>query len=649
MLKNLTSLLVFSLLSTTTAQALSAQIPMRDFFKNPEQTKFQISYNAKYIAFLKPWNNRLNIFVQPLSPDRLPVGDAKQVTFAKERDVVNFEWKGDSKILYTQDSNGDENDQIFALDLETQKILNLTPLAGSKSFIFNALPYIHPTEILVASNMRDKSVFDIYRINIENGTKQMVARNNGKIMHWATDHNGIVRVAQENDGLTSKILTRNSEQEEFKTILEYEYKNSVIPLAFTADNKLLYASSNINRDKAAIVLIDPSTGKEVKTIFAHPEVDVNECRFSNKRKVFTAAVYHTWRQQYHFMDPNEESAQRIAKIKEKLGDVQINTISSNLNEDLYTYSIADDKGWAVYLYDQRNDRLTSLYDSDRYLPRKLLADKRPIKYQARDGLTIHGYLTLPRNSNGKNLPLVVNPHGGPYNIRNLLYFEPMVQFLANRGYAVLQVNFRGSAGYGKKFYEAAFRQWGRAMQDDITDGVKYLIDQGVADPKRVAIYGASYGGYAALAGATFTPDLYACAIDVVGPSNIFTLFDTMATYWAPVKKIWIDRIGDPVKDKDMLTAISPVFHVDKIKAPLFVAQGAKDPRVNVNESNQIVDALRKRGIEVEYMLKENEGHGFANEENRFELNEAIEKFLAKHLKNAPEPEARVANSISMSR
>lgn len=255
---------------------------------------------------------------------------------------------------------------------------------------------------------------------------------------------------------------------------------------------------------------------------------------------------------------------------------------------------------------------------------------KPIKYQSRDGLTINGYLTLPKGVEAKNLPVVVNPHGGPW-ARNHWGFNPEVQFLVNRGYALLQMNFRGSTGYGREFWEISFKQWGRTMQDDITDGVKWLIDQGIADPQRIGIYGGSYGGYATLAGLTFTPDLYTCGVDYVGVSNLFTFMNTIPPYWEPYRQMWYEMVGDPEKDAEMMKAASPVFHVDKIKAPLFVAQGANDPRVNKDESDQMVAALKKRGIDVPYMVKDNEGHGFRNEENRFDFYREMEEFLAKHL------------------
>jgi dipeptidyl aminopeptidase/acylaminoacyl peptidase len=286
-------------------------------------------------------------------------------------------------------------------------------------------------------------------------------------------------------------------------------------------------------------------------------------------------------------------------------------------------------GW-YYLYEKKTDKLTKLADRNPWLKEEDLSEMKPIEFKSRDGLLIHGYLTLPKGASAKRLPVVVIPHGGPW-ARDVWGFDPEVQFLANRGYAVLQMNFRGSTGYGRKFWEISFKQWGKTMQDDISDGVKWIINQGIADPQRVAIYGGSYGGYATLAGLTFSPELYTCGVDYVGVSNLFTFMKTIPPYWKPYLDMFHEMVGDPQKDSTLLASASPVFHVDNIKVPLLVAQGAKDPRVNINESNQIVDALKKKGIDVTYLVKENEGHGFHNEENRFDFYEAMEKFLAKHL------------------
>ena len=604
-------------------------IPLRDFFKNPEQSNFQISQTGQYIAYLKPWNNRLNVFVQTLSAKRLPMGEAKQLTFVKDRDIGSYFWKGDSTILYSKDFGGDENYHIFAVNIHTDSEKDMTPFSKTRCSVIDDLAEVSDTDVLIQTNQRNPEVFDVYNLNTVTGALKMVAENPGKIGYWVTDHKGQVRAAIESDGLLTKIYTRPNAKAEFKKILEFDYKSDFSPLLYTYDNKQLYASSNLGRDKSAIVKIDPTTGKELQLIFEHPEVDVERLSSSDKRKVVTAISYVTWKLQYHFLDKIAE--QRHAKLSKQLGDVDIMINSRNKNEDLFTvYATSDKIVGRYYLLDERNDRLTLLYDVAPDLKPEMLAEMKPIDFETRDGLRVHGYLTLPNGSTGKNLPVVVNPHGGPW-ARDAWEFNPEVQFLANRGYAVLQLNFRGSTGYGKEFFTKSFKQWGQTMQSDITEGVAWLIASGIADPKRIAIYGASYGGYATLAGITYTPDLYACAVDYVGVSNLLTFMNTIPDYWKPYLIKMQAMVGDPIADKAMLTAYSPVFHVDRIKTPLFVAQGAKDPRVNIDESNQIVEALRKRGVEVEYMVKQDEGHGFHNEENRFEFYEAMEQFLHMHL------------------
>jgi dipeptidyl aminopeptidase/acylaminoacyl peptidase len=351
--------------------------------------------------------------------------------------------------------------------------------------------------------------------------------------------------------------------------------------------------------------------------------------YSRKRKVLLAAFYSTWKLQRKFID--KEIEKHFNFVSGKLTGYEVRFTSPNKNEDMYIVRTFSDRSLgSYYLYDTKNKKLEKLSEVSPWLDEKELALMEPVSYTARDGFTIKGYLTLPKGRKPSGLPVVVIPHGGPWT-RDRWGYDPEVQFLANRGYAVLQMNFRGSTGYGKKFEHAGYKQWGRKMQDDITDGARWLIKRGIADPKRIGIYGASYGGYAVLAGLAFTPDLYACGIDYVGISNLFTFLKTIPPYWKPILAMSYERIGHPEKDKELLKKVSPVFHADKIKAPLMVIQGAKDPRVNINESNQIVAALKKRGIDVIYIVKENEGHGFQNEENRFEVYEAMEKFLAKHL------------------
>ena len=366
-------------------------------------------------------------------------------------------------------------------------------------------------------------------------------------------------------------------------------------------------------------------------IYENPEVDAYSLAYSRKRKVLTEVGYADWKARHKALDP--ETSAIYADLERKLPGYDVALLAGTKDESRFVVSAYSDRTRGVsYVYDVTKKSLYKIAESAPWLAEADMAPMKPITYKSRDGLTINGYLTLPVGRDAKNLPLVVNPHGGPW-ARDLWRFNPEAQFLANRGYAVLQMNFRGSTGYGRKFWEASFKQWGKTMQDDITDGVEAMKRQGIADPKRIAIYGGSYGGYATLAGVTFTPDLYAAAVDYVGVSNLMTFMNTIPPYWAPYKKMFTEMVGDPETDKELLQSASPVFFVDRIKTPLLVVQGARDPRVNKAESDQIVEALKKRGVAVEYMVKDNEGHGFRNEENQFEFYDAMEKFLARYLKS----------------
>jgi len=484
--------------------------------------------------------------------------------------------------------------------------------------------------MIIGLNKRDATVFDPYRININTGNMEMLAENPGNIVGWMTDHDGKLRIAFAiTGGINETILYRETEHDDFNPILTTSYKDNFSPQFFTFDNTNLYVSSNIGRDKMVIIEYDPKTGQEVDTLFSHDEVDVTRLHFSRKRNVITTATYYTTKLQRHFFD--EKTKNVFNKLDEELGEYEVSIAGYDKDEQRFivrTYS--DRSRGAYYYFEYENNILEKIHDISPWLQEEHLSQMVPVEYKSRDGLTIHGYLTLPAGVKPKNLPVVIHPHGGPW-ARDTWRFNPEVQFMANRGYAVLQMNFRGSTGYGKEFWLKSMKQWGKTMQDDISDGVKWIIQQGIADRDRIAIYGGSYGGYATLAGLAFTPDLYACGVDYVGVSNMFTFMKTIPPYWEPLREMWYEMVGDPVEDSLMLAEVSPVMHADKIIAPLFVAQGANDPRVNKAESDQMVEAIRARGIEVEYMVKDNEGHGFRNEENRFDFYRAMEKFLAIHI------------------
>ena len=602
------------------------RIPLRDFFRNPEKTSYRISLDGRFVSHTEPYERRMNVFVEP----RGEMGQRKAVRVTSEttRDITSYGWKNNDTLVYVRDFDGDENFHLFAVDREGKNARDLTPFPGVKVEIVDELVEVD-NELLIGMNQRDPQCFDVYRVNVMTGAMQLVAENPGDIVQWQTDHTGAVRIAIRSDGVNNTLLYRDKEGEDFREVITTSFKESLSPLFFTFDNSAIYAASNLGRDRMAIVKYDVANNRELEVIYEHPEVDIAGLDFSRKRNVLTLASYTTWKLQREFLD--ETTKTLYAQLAAKLPNFEISIVDHTKDEQVFIVKTSSDRSMgAFYLYDFTADKLEKLADVAPWLPAEQLAPMKPISYTTRDGLTINGYLTLPIGKEAKNLPIVVNPHGGPW-VRDEWRYNPEVQFLVSRGYAVLQVNYRGSTGYGRKFWESSFKQWGRKMQDDVSDGVLWLIKEGIADPKRVAIYGGSYGGYCTLAGLTFSPELYACGIDYVGVSNLFTFMKTIPPYWTPFLESMYEMVGNPEKDKELLTAASPVFHVDKIRAPLFVIQGAKDPRVNIEESNQIVEALRKRGIDVPYLVKENEGHGFRNEENRFEVYEAMEAFLEKHV------------------
>lgn len=619
--------IVFSFLFTgcaTPPQKAMAPIPLEDFFKNPVSSSFEISPNAEYVSYLAPYKGRMNIFLKMRDGLTEPV----QLTEVLDRDISGYFWKGPATIVFLRDFNGDENYQLFAIDIKTKAVTALTPFQGVRTEIIDDLDRIDNDNLIIGLNKRNREIFDAFKLNVKTGKMTQIAKNPGNIEGWMTDHRGKLRLAITSDGVNKSILVRNKESDPFHPLLKTNFRESVDPLFFTFDNKNLYVNSNRGRDKSALATLDLKTGEE-KVFFDRPDVDISSLSFSKKRHVLWTALFETWHLERHFFDPQIQSI--FESVQAKIPSYEIGITGSDDDEKYFLVRASSDVSrGAYYLYDSESKNLQKLAELSPWIDSAQMSPMKPIEYKSRDGLTIRGYLTLPKGSDSKNLPVVVNPHGGPW-ARDSWGYNPEVQFLASRGYAVLQMNFRGSTGYGRKFWEASFKEWGHKMQDDISDGVQWLVQEKIANPNRVAIYGGSYGGYATLAGLTLTPDLYACGVDYVGVSNLFTFMNTIPPYWKPFMEEMKEQVGDPKKDEALLRAASPVFHVDKIKAPLFVAQGAKDPRVNIAESNQIVEALKKRGVAVDYMVKENEGHGFHNEENRFDFYRAMEGFLGKHL------------------
>lgn len=597
-------------------------IPLEDFFKNAEKSSFQISPDGKHFSFMAAYKNRMNIFIQAVNSQ-----DSKRITSVEERDIAGYTWANNKRLLYLKDVGGDENYALYGIDIDGSNELALTEFENVQTQLIDDLEDLDEF-ILVGLNQRDARIHDPYRLNINTGELELLAENPGNISSWMCDHEGKLRVATATDGVNSSLLFRDREEDEFRVILTTNFKESMSPQFFTFDNKQLYSISNLGRDKAAAVIYNPENGEETM-LFEHKEVDVAAITYSKKHKRLTYYSYTTDITHREFVDL--EVKEWFSKLEERLNGYSIGIADSNKEEDQFIIRAYNDKSrGAYYFYNLHTDELKKLEDISPWLDENEMAEMQSIRFQSRDGLTLHGYLSLPKNKEAKNLPIVINPHGGPW-ARDYWGFNSEVQFLCNRGYGVLQVNFRGSTGYGRAFLEASFKQWGQAMQDDLSDGVNWLIDRGIANPERIAIYGGSYGGYATLAGLTYTPDLYACGIDYVGVSNLFTFMETIPPYWENYLEMLYEMVGDPKKDKEMLHAYSPALNADKIKVPLLIAQGANDPRVKKSESDQMVSAMRARGIEVEYLVKENEGHGFGNEENRFEFYSTMEKFLQEHL------------------
>lgn len=609
---------------------MTRQIPLEDFFRNSERTGYQLSPDGSYISYMAPYKDRLNVFVR-----RVDETDehAIRITNETERSVAGYMWADNQRLLYMKDTAGDENYQLYGVYRDGTDDRAYTAFDGVRTSLIDDLEE-QPGVVMIGMNKRNPEVFDPYRLNIETGELTLLAENPGNIQGWMTDHDGRLRVATAIvDGVNTQILYRDTEDEPFRPVLTTNFRDVVSFMEFTPDNKEVYAATNLHRDKTILVRMNPATCEELEVLYENERYDIASISYSRKRKKLLS-VYCTGHKEpvRHYFDTEEEQLRQ--RIKAHFPNQRYGIADTDKAEANYLIYVGGDRTRGSYWhYNALTDEAKKIADLAPWIKSDEMNAMHPVCYTTRDGLQIEAYLTLPDGltpDTAKQLPVVVNPHGGPW-ARDCWGYSSEVQFLSNRGYAVFQMNFRGSTGYGRHFLEASYKQWGLKMQDDITDGVKWLIEKGIANPNRIAIYGGSYGGYATLAGLTFTPDLYACGIDYVGVSNLFTFMQTIPPYWRPMLEMMYEQVGHPEHDADQLAATSPALHADKIKVPLFVAQGANDPRVNKAESDQMVEALRQRGVVVEYMVKDNEGHGFHNQENRFDFYRAMERFLKAHL------------------
>lgn len=637
-MKNLIIILSILLFTGLAAAQQPALIDREIFFGNPEYAGAQISPDGKYISFIKPFNGTMNVWVKETNA---PFASAKPLTNDTARPVRGYFWSRDSKyVLFVQDKGGDENFNVYAVNpadkpaagAEVPAARNLTDAKGIRAIIYG-VPKSDPDALYVGINDRDKAWHDLYKVKISTGERTLVTENKDRYQSVYFDNADklrlAVRSAQNGD---TEILRVNADGSTAK-IYSCDVFETCSPLQFNKDNKRVYIQTNKgNSDLIELDLLDVETGKTEK-VESDPmnKVDLNNVNFSDVTNEIIATSYEDDRNRIYWK--NKDFQKDYETIKKRLGDREISFNSATKDESKFivaTYSDVDPG--TVWLYDRKSMNLTTLYQSREKLDRAALSPMKSVTYKSSDGLDIQAYLTLPKGLEPKNLPVVIFPHGGPWG-RDSWGYDTFAQFLANRGYAVLQPNFRASTGYGKKFLNAGNNQWGEKMQDDLTWGVKYLIAQGIADPKRVGIMGGSYGGYATLAGVAFTPDVYAAAVAIVAPSNLKTLLQSVPPYWESIRTIFYKRMGDPntPEGQAQMKRQSPLFSADKIKTPLMIVQGANDPRVNKREADQIVVALRDRNYPVEYLVAPDEGHGFARPVNNSAMVMAAEKFLADHL------------------
>jgi dipeptidyl aminopeptidase/acylaminoacyl peptidase len=623
-----------------TSLMLAQQPPLIDrelLFDDPEISGAQISPDGKYIAFMKPWNKTRNVWVKRAEE---PFSSARLVTADTKRPIPGYFWSRDGKyILFVQDAAGDENYNVHAVSpsgkpaegAEAPAARNVTDAKSVRAYIY-AVPRSDPDFIYVGLNDRDKAWHDLYKVKISTGERTLIRKNTDRITGWSFDNKDQLRLATRSaDNGDTEILRVDGDG--FKKIYSCDWSETCFPMRFHKDNKRVYLRTNhggVNLTQLA--LLDPESGKE-EFVEADPEkrVDLSGVMISEVTDEIVSTTYYDAKSRIYWKDKNFEADYK--RIQQGAGGKDVHFVSRTTDERHWLVSVVSDtEPGETLLFDRKTKKLTPQYRMREKLPREHLAEMQPIRFESSGGLEIPAYLTLPKGVPAKDLPVVVVPHGGPW-ARDGWGFNGLSQFLSNRGYAVLQPNFRGSTGYGKKFLNAGDGEWGEQMQEDLTAGVKHLVAKGIADPKRIGIMGGSYGGYATLAGVAFTPDVYSAAVSIVGPSNLITLLDSIPAYWEAGRISLYKRIGDPrtPEGKAQLERQSPVNSASKIKTPLLVAQGANDPRVNKAESDQIVVALRDRKFPVEYLVAPDEGHGFARPVNNMAVFAAAEKFLATHL------------------
>ena len=605
-----------------------------DYFARPKSSAFQLSPDGKYMSYReKDDAGKRHVYVKNIA-----TGESIRVIEEKDELVRSYGWINNERLVYLMDQGGNENYHLFAVNIDGSEQRDLTPFDGVRAQIESMLRE-QKDYIIVNMNRNNPQVFEPYKLNVVTGDLEQLFENTNMeepAMGYSFDRNGQLRAYYTLRGTISNMYYKDLATGKFNKIAEVDQAKcetfGIYSFNYASKNPdEAYVFTNLDSDKARLVLYDLNKNRVIREVYSHADYDVSGMRISKKRSY--EVDYYAYEGERYQIEPVSNTYKRIHQLMEKeFSGKDFYIADYDDDENTLLISVSSDRFYgAYYEFDAKTEQFKLLYELMPQLREEDMAEMRPITFKSRDGITLHGYITLPKAAiDGQKVPLVVNPHGGPQGLRDSWGFNPETQLFASRGYATLQVNFRISGGYGKEFQRIGYKQIGRKVMDDVEDGVRYVIEQGWVDASKIAIYGASHGGYATLMGLVKTPDLYCCGIDYVGVSNIFTFMNTMPEYWKPylemVKTIWYDL--DVPEEEVIAREVSPVYHIDKISKPLFVVQGANDPRVNIDESDQIVEALRAKGFSVPYMVKYNEGHGFQHEENKLELYRCMLGFLA---------------------
>ena len=618
-------------------------IPRQVLFGNPQKTSPQLSPDGKYLAYIAPdKNNITQIWVRTLGEN-----DDRQITTDKLRGIQDYTWTySKNKLIYKQDSNGDENWHLYLVDVNSKAPRDLTPFKEIQAQLVAVNPKF-PNEVLVGINLKDPRKHDTYRINLIDGKSKLDTENSLNTVAVIPDRQFQIRAATAttSDG-GSELLVRSSTTSPWKRMRKWGLQDDGAAINFSPDGKTLYIRSSSNFNTTGLSALNLATGKE--TVLARDsQYDLGDELFIHPttRKI-EAVSFYKQKLEWKILDEKvSQDFNAIAKVRR--GEYRI--VDRDLANKTWLIEYKTDDGPTYYYtYDRISKQSQLLFNNRPGIENLELAQTTPISYKSRDGLTIHGYITVPEGIPAKNLPTILFVHGGPWS-RDYWGYDSWVQWMANRGYAVLQVNFRGSIGYGKKFLNAGDREWGGKMHNDLIDGVNWAVKEGIANPQKIGIMGGSYGGYATLAGLTFTPDVFAAGVSIVGPSNLITLLNSLPPYWESLKAMFRHRVGDLATEEDFLKSRSPLYYVNQIKAPLLIAQGANDPRVKQAESEQIVNALRRNKKLVEYVVYTDEGHGLVRQENSLHFTGKTEEFLGKHLGGRVEPASPIAGHSGISK